>query len=191
MILRRRLEASRSPGSRAYGKVLARRFTIACLACVMVVCRSAGAAAPSARSETPSFLAPAPEPVSIRREDLLDRIARQARRVRGSDACGSRAHQDAFLEAFLYRASCESGECDASRAASAMDHLRRARAFQICRGPGGVDAACHARCAEQEDGVRFHWLEQPSAAWEWISQAPSVEISEMSEMKACLRLANR
>lgn len=131
----------------------------------------------------PDASLPAHEPLgatsAVSRRSYFQRVARYAHLLRASswNACGRRTEEYALLEAFLYRASCESGRCDEKYARSARDLYRDAWSWRACRSgstlaartPGGIDARplrCAATC-EGNGAVEWNPMARATTAYLW------------------------
>jgi len=112
----------------------------------------------------------------ITREHYLERIKSFADRFRIYlvSECSERLYGNAMREAFLYRVSCESGECEERRIADAMVFLRRGHAWQFCSAstPGG-DGVCEKECNPKAP-IGFDDLDRPAMAYRWLRDSPTL-----------------
>lgn len=118
---------------------------------------------------------PTRTPSEVTRRDYFDRIAAYAEYVRNHhlNACVQELGGSALLEAFLYKASCEAGECDERYARNLRRIFRNAHAWRFC-GPRPERARpCEPAC-NPDPQVGFNWLERPGIAYLWARHSPTL-----------------
>lgn len=112
----------------------------------------------------------------VTRGHYLERVENFADRYRTSSLslCREQLHGNALREAFLYRVSCEEGDCNERHAIDAMSFFRNGHAWQFCAGSDSSGArACASDCV-RDAPVGFDRIDRPATAYAWIRESPSL-----------------
>jgi len=129
----------------------------------------------------------------VPKRDYYQRYEAFADLVRASalGGCGERSHGDALPEAFLYRASCEGGDCAETRARNAIALLLRAHAWRFCAPIAFLPSSPCPRSCDPQQQIGSPGLEQAALAFSWVRGSPSLRPADRARIREFLADAAR